>query len=109
MSVESYLSMPKSLDVKVDAQYQTQNEQPPAVMAASVDALQAHLALDAPVVALVRRLHAGTTLADRVRKMRGRREGMRLRRLAKQQTTTTQPTKETTHETTGPDRQITFA
>lgn len=57
-----------------------------------------HLVLDAPVVALVRRLHAGTTLSDRVRRMRGRREGMRLRRLAKaKQTTnetitTTQPT-----------------
>src|SRR5678816_4084324 len=38
---------------------------------------------DAPVRALLARLHAGTTLADRVRRMRGRREGTRLRRLTK--------------------------
>lgn len=53
-----------------------------------------HLALDAPVLALIARLHAGTTLADRVRRMRGRRAGMAARRAVKatkadDQTTTT--------------------
>jgi len=41
------------------------------------------LAVDAPVRRLIAKLHEGTTLADRVRRMRGRREGMRLRRLTK--------------------------
>ena len=41
---------------------------------------------DAPVMALIAKLHAGTTLAERVRRMRGRREGQRLRRMKVKQT-----------------------
>lgn len=57
------------------------SSEPPALTDARVG--DPAMAIDAPVLALIARLHAGTTLADRVRRMRGRRAGQAARRAAK--------------------------